>query len=80
MATGIASGAWGYSPQMVAGMDRPSEIDGKALTYQLGLTSTPVIDQISPLTVASNFGKKQSEISYLKTCLKIKTKDGTTRR
>jgi hypothetical protein len=48
MATGVASGAWGYSPQMIAGMDYPMEMYGRNLTYQLGLNSV-----ISPLYAAN---------------------------
>jgi len=40
--SGIVSGAWGYSPQMVAGLDKRVEYKNTPLTYQLGLTSTPV--------------------------------------
>ena len=42
MPSGISSGAWGYSPQMVSGMNNKLEHRGVPLTYQLGLTSTPV--------------------------------------
>jgi len=79
MATGISSGAWGYSPQMVASMNNEM---GSDLTYQLSLTSkTPTGNMVSPLTTANNswysvnFGKKKrkdSEFNYLKKQLKLK--------
>ena len=40
--SGISAGAWGYSPQMIAGLDKRVEYKNIPLTYQLGLTSTPV--------------------------------------
>jgi hypothetical protein len=40
--SGISAGAWGYSPQMVAGLNNRVEYKDYPLTYQLGLTSTPV--------------------------------------
>jgi len=39
---GRISGAWGYSPQMIAGMNNVLEYNNKPLTYQLGLNSKPV--------------------------------------
>jgi len=84
MATGIVSGAWGYSPQNVAGMANAAEFDNKPLTYQMGLTSRPPTfgkngEMISPLTVANKsyysvgFGKRKiSDVVYLKKQLKKK--------
>ena len=79
MATGVSSGAWGYSPRMVGDMNTPF---GDDLSYQLSLTSkTPTGDMVSPLTTANknwysvNFGKKKykdSEFNYLKKQLKLK--------
>ena len=40
--SGISAGAWGYSPQMVGGLNNRVEYKNTPLTYQLGLTSTPV--------------------------------------
>jgi hypothetical protein len=76
MASGIAS-PWGYSPEMVAGLNNPMELGNTHLTGQLGLTSTPVVfdknNMISPLMVANksfykfpSFGKKKSKISLRK--------------
>jgi hypothetical protein len=78
MATGIVSGAWGYSPQMIAGMANPAELYNKPLTYQESITSIPPNGTRSPLTLANekyystNFGKKKkmNEITYLKKQLK----------
>ncbi len=76
MSTGIVSGAWGYSPQQVAGMSKVAEFGDSPLTYQLGLNSRPPINMVSPLTVANkgfystSFGKKRSEIVYLKKQIK----------
>jgi len=42
MANGVISGAWGYSPQMVAGLNPIMEKGNTPLSYQLGLTSTPM--------------------------------------
>jgi hypothetical protein len=72
MATGIASGAWGYSPQWVAGMDSAMEIDGYPLNYNLGLTSVspPTFngaEYISPLQLLNNFGARKCSIP-LKMC------------
>ena len=39
--SGIAS-SWGYSPQMVVGIDNNLDYNGSHLTGQLGMTSTPV--------------------------------------
>lgn len=75
MASGIVSGAWGYSPKMVAGIDNTLESKDTPLTYQLGMTSTYVKfdngEYNSPLYSA--FGKKMNkikettkDISYLK--------------
>jgi len=83
MPTGIVSGAWGYSPQNVAGMANAAEFGNKPLTYQEGLTSRPPTfngnEMVSPLTIANKnyystgFGKrKYSEINYLKKQLKLK--------
>jgi hypothetical protein len=79
MVTGVSSGAWGYSPQMVAGMNSPMEMNGKPLTYDLNLTSVPVNfngdTYISPLTTInkgfysknpSEFGKKSAKKSLTK--------------
>jgi hypothetical protein len=82
MPTGVVSGAWGYSPQQVAGMSNTAEFRDSPLTYQLGLNSRPPTfsntEMISPLTVANQgfytagFGKKikNSDIVYLKKQLK----------
>ena len=75
MPTGIVSGAWGYSPQYVAGMSKAAEFGDSPLTYQLGLNSRPPINMVSPLTVANKgfysagFGKS-NEIVYLKKQIK----------
>jgi hypothetical protein len=53
MATGISSGAWGYSPKMVAGINNSMEYQNIPLTYQLSLTSTPVNNKMSPLTAVN---------------------------
>jgi hypothetical protein len=69
MATGISAGAWGYSPQQVAGILKSAEFGDNPLTYQLGLNSRPPSfggngEMISPLTVANagyystGFGKR----------------------
>ena len=78
MPTGIVSGAWGYSPQQVAGMDKVAEFGDSPLTYQLGLNSRPPVNMVSPLTVANKgfysagFGKKRvsNDIVYLKKQIK----------
>ena len=80
MPTGIVSGAWGYSPNSIAGMANSAEFNDTPLTYQLGLNSRPPTFEngvmVSPLTIANQshytagFGKKQSEINYLKKQLK----------
>jgi hypothetical protein len=87
MPTGIVSGAWGYSPQNVAGMKNSAEFGDQPLTYQLGLTSVPPTfskesgEMVSPLTVANKgyyskqpgFGKrKTNDVVYLKKQLKKK--------
>ena len=74
MASGISSGAWGYSPKMVAGMN---PLLGSNLTYQPSLMST--LTEKNPLVNANkniysvNFGKRKiNEINYLKKQLKLK--------
>jgi len=71
MVTGVSSGAWGYSPRMVAGMDNSMEMNGKPLTYDLNLSSIPPTyngNYVSPLTkvnesyytkMPSEFGKRR---------------------
>ena len=59
MASGIASGAWGYSPNQVAGLLGVAELGNKPLTYQNGLTSIPGVfvkddRYISPISIANN--------------------------
>ena len=67
MVTGVSSGAWGYSPRMVAGMNNPMEMNGKPLTYDLNLSSVPPTfdngNYVSPLTKinGSYYSKKPSE-------------------
>lgn len=76
MASGIAS-PWGYSPLMVAGIHNSLDRDKTHLTGQLSLTSTPVNNQISPLTLKNKsyytaFGKSKAlnfverDIKFLK--------------
>jgi hypothetical protein len=88
MATGIVSGAWGYSPKEVSGILNAAEFKNQPLSYQLGLNSRqPTFNSdgqmVSPLTIANEgfynvttFGKKRSnknsEITYLKKQLKRK--------
>jgi len=67
MVTGVSSGAWGYSPRMVAGMNNPMEMNGKPLTYDLNLSSVPPTfdngNYVSPLTNVnkSYYSKKSTE-------------------
>ena len=84
MATGIVSGAWGYSPKEVSGILNAAEFKNQPLSYQLGLNSRqPTFDSngqmVSPLTVANNgfynitgFGKKNSKKNSKKHSNKIK--------
>jgi len=75
MPSGIASGAWGYSPQMVGNMNNSIEYMDRPITYQESLTSTPLENNMkSPLTEINkslythHFGKKKkksSEYTYL---------------
>jgi len=76
MASGISS-PWGYSPLMVAGINHSLDKGNTHLTGQLSLTSTPVTNMVSPLTVKNNgyytaFGKKKAvkfielDIKFLK--------------
>jgi len=68
MASGISS-PWGYSPKMVANIDKPLEFEDQYLIGQLGLSSIPSSfnekgDMVSPLTTAnknyySAFGSKK---------------------
>lgn len=80
MASGIAS-PWGDTPLMVTGINNPMEINGRHLTGQLSLTSTPVFFEngtmVSPLTIANKnyytaFGKhvkktfvKKSKVNFI---------------
>ena len=71
MASGIAS-PWGYSPEMLAGIDQTLDRGDTHLTGQLGMTSTPITFQggnyISPLIVQNKpyyshgFGKKTNDL------------------
>ena len=76
MASGVSS-PWGYSPLMVAGINNTLDQDNMHLTGQLSLTSTPVTDMVSPLTIKNSsyytaFGKKKgvekvnADIKFLK--------------
>ena len=66
--SGVSSGAWGYSPQMVAGMNIPLQNN---LTYELGMVSHPPTFNngkfVSPLDMANqswytfNFGSKRKK-------------------
>jgi hypothetical protein len=58
--TGIAAGAWGDSPAMVAGLQNRMAHGDHQLTYEEPMTSIPPMyffqgDFISPLTKANNF-------------------------
>jgi hypothetical protein len=75
---GMASGVgtpWGYSPEMIAGMDRTLDLGNTHLTGQLGMTSTPITfdgnEYISPLSnlfgrTRKNIKSVISDIRYLK--------------
>jgi len=71
MASGVTSGAWGYSMNQLAGITNIAEMNGVPLTYQLGLTSTPSLP--SPLLAANksfynvpSFGKRKKVKSILR--------------
>jgi hypothetical protein len=71
MASGVGS-PWGYSPQMVAGINQTLDRGSAHLTGQLGMTSTPITfrdgNYISPLTIQNKpyyshrFGKKTNDL------------------
>jgi len=76
MASGVSS-PWGLSPLMVAGVHNSLDKDDTHLTGQLSLTSTPVNNFVSPLTIKNEkyytaFGKSKcvknvnSDIKFLK--------------
>uniref|UniRef100_A0A6C0I821 Uncharacterized protein n=1 Tax=viral metagenome TaxID=1070528 RepID=A0A6C0I821_9ZZZZ len=52
MATGISS-PWGLSLAQIGGMQNVPEINGQYLMYQQGLSSVPVNNNVSPLTLAN---------------------------
>jgi hypothetical protein len=73
MASGVTSGAWGYSMPQMAFLNNKAEYGNVPLTYQLGLTSTPVDLPGSPLLNANTsfysvvptnveFGKKNKNL------------------
>lgn len=73
--SGVSSGAWGYSPRMVAGMNTPLQNN---LTYELGMVSHPPTFNngkfISPLDMANqswytfNFGSKRKKKNSFGSC------------
>jgi len=95
MPSGISAGAWGYSPEQVAGMLPMVESGLHPLTYELNLTSYPPTFMngkfVSPLTIANkglytrgnSYGGvvcKKNNKSVCKKFLKNKTVNPTTGR
>ena len=79
--TGIAAGAWGDSPAMVAGLQNRMAHGDYQLTYEEPMTSIPPMyffqdDFISPLTKANNFisafGRRRKRKTVKRKTLKIK--------